>query len=114
MVFLRGARGEVDVDKGVELGKDEVDVVGADSRGEDRDSFSFVGASGADEFTVCVFAFDGVEKALDHRDAAGVANENDFVGKLTWFYVEVEDGAIGIDDELRVGNWCLIHVAYAL
>lgn len=109
MLLLWGTRGEIDIDEGVELSEDDVDVVGTDARREDGYAFALVGAGGTDELTVGVFALDGVEEGLDHGDASGVSYEDDFVGELSGLYVKVEDGAVGVDDELRVGDWGVIH-----
>lgn len=82
MLVFRGTGLEIDVDEGVQLGHDDVDIVGADARGENGNALALIGAGEADELTIGVLALDGVEELLNHRNTTRVANEDDFIGEL--------------------------------
>lgn len=109
MFVFRGAGLEIYIDKGIQLGHDNVDIVGADTCGENGNAFALIGAGEADELTICVLALDGVEELLNHRDTTRIANEDDFIGELSGLDMEMENRAVGIDDELRIGNRGFIH-----
>ena len=109
MLIFRGTGLEIDIDEGVQLGHDDVDIVGSDARGEDGNALALIGAGEADELTICVLALDGVEELLNHRNTARIANKDDFIGELSGLDMEVENRAVGIDNELRIGDRGFIH-----
>jgi len=93
-----GAGGKVDVDEGVELVEDDVDVVGADAGGDDGDAFLADPAGVGDEFAVVGAVFDGVEVLADAVDAVRVADGEDGGGQFFGTKVEVIDGAAAVDN----------------
>lgn len=109
MLVFRGTGLEIDIYEGVQLRHDNIDIVGADARGENGNALPLIGAGEADELTIGVLALNGVEELLNHRDTTRIANEDDFIGELSGLDMEMENRAVGIDDELRIGNRGFIH-----
>ncbi len=109
MLVFRSTGLEIDIDKGIQLGHDDVDIVGADASGENGNALALIGAGEADELTICVLALDGVEELLNHRNTARIADEDNFIGELSGLDMEVENRAVGIDNELRIGDRGFIH-----
>ena len=93
------AGGEIDVGEGVQLGHHDVDVVGADAMGKEGDALAVPPAGDGDELAGGVPEFDVFQHFGDHVDPAGVAHEDDVVGQFFRLEVDVEHGAVAVDDE---------------
>jgi hypothetical protein len=55
------------------------------------------------------FVFDAVEVSCNGINSGGVAYKNHSISKKLGFQVEVETGAIAIDDELGFGKMSFCH-----
>ena len=99
-----GARGQVDVGQGVQLGQHDVDVVRADAGRDDREAFAPEGAGHGVKFAVGDFLFARVEAGGDGLDASRIADQQHRVGQLFGAQVEVKYGAVVVEDQLRGGN----------
>ena len=93
------ARLEIDVGEGIELRHHDIDVVRADAGGQDRDALPVEQPRGPDEFARSALGLDGGEIGFDHGDPAGVADEDHVVGQLFRTDVDVERGAVTVDDQ---------------
>ena len=89
---------EVDIDQGVELIYDDIDIIGTDAGGEDGDAFVAHASGMGDEFAVLGYYFDLVEVFADLADPIGVADGDDGGCQFLGAEVEVIDGATVVDD----------------
>ena len=90
--------GEVDIDKCIEFGNDDVDVVATDAVRDARDAFATIGASDGVELATRDVALDCVEMRGDEVDAFRVATKEDCGGYLVGTNVEMENRAVVVDD----------------
>ena len=67
--------------------------------GKDGDALAVPPARDGDELAGGVPEFDVFQQFGDHVDAAGVAHEDDVVGQFFGLEVDVEHGAVAVDDE---------------
>ena len=90
---------EVYVCKGVKLGHHDVDIVGADAVGEGRDAFAVALARDGNEFTRLVTELYVLEVLSYHIHPGGVSHHDDIVGQFLGLEVDVEYGAVTVDDK---------------
>ena len=90
---------EIDVRQGVQLGHHDVDVVGADAMGQDGDTLAVPPSGDGDELAGGMPELDIFQQFGDHVDPAGVAHKDDVVGQFFRLQVNVEHGAVAVDDE---------------
>ena len=106
---------EIDVDQRVKLSHDNVNIVRANASRQHSNALAGERASSTDKFPVGVFGFDSVKKRLDDSHPPRISNKNDLVGQLPRLNVEVEYGAVGVNNEFRIGYWCaLCQIMYFL
>ena len=98
---LHLAGGEIDIRQGVEFGHDNVNIVGADAMRQDGDAFPVPLSGDGNEFAGSVAELDLVQQVRDHVHAAGVAHEDDVVGQFFRLQMDMEGGAVAIDNEFR-------------
>ena len=94
------AGGEIDVGQSVELRDGDVDVADADAGRENGHPLALVGAGHGVELAVGDLAFDILEMFGDEGHTARIADQNDGVGQLFGTEVEVENGAVFVDNQL--------------
>ena len=91
---------KVHVGQGVQLRHHDVDIVRADAVGQRRDAFSVVFAGDGDKLTGGVAALDVGEEIGQHVHAAGVSHHDDVVGQLFGLQMNMESGAVSVNNEL--------------
>ncbi len=96
--------GEIDVGQGVQFGHDDIDVVGADAVGQYGDTLAVAFARHGYEFTGGVAEFQLVQQVRDHVHAARVAYKDHIVSQFLRLKVDMERGAVSVDDEFRCRN----------
>ena len=80
---------------------------------DDGDPLTLIVARDGVELTARHIALDTLEAGGHHIDTRGVSDEEDLIGELLGTQVQVEDRAIGIDDQLGGGDDALAtHIIY--
>ena len=97
---------EIDIRQSIELIHYDVDVVAAYSGAESRDALAFILSGDGMELTIARLTFLTVEMGGNEVYTSRVSNEDDFVGKLLGFEMEMEYGAVAVDDKLRFRKEC--------
>ena len=101
---------EVHVRQGVELGHDDIDVVGADTVGEGRQALAVVAAGHRNELTGGMAEFDVAQVFRNHIDTAGVSDHDNGVSQLFRLDMEMEHGTVRVDDQFRLRDThCQCH-----
>src|SRR5580658_2418924 len=98
-VFFDRAARKIDIGQRVELVEDDVDIIGADARGDDGEAFLADASGVGHEFPVLRPVFDRVKMSADAAYAVRIANGDDRGGEFFGSEVEVVDGATVIDNE---------------
>ena len=94
--FLTSSK--VDIDKRIEFGNDDVDIVATDAVRDAREAFATIGASDGVELATRDVALDCVEMRGYEVDAFRVATKEDCGGYLVGTDVKMEDRAVVVDD----------------
>ncbi len=94
-----GAGDEIDIGQGVEFIEDDVDIVRADTGGDDGKAHPANIARVGNEFAVAVGHFHLIEVPANGRDAIGVADGNNGGCKFFREGIEVVHGATGVDNQ---------------
>lgn len=95
---------EINVDEGVEFVEGDVDIVGADTGGQNAYSFAADIACMGIELAVMEAELNPVEVATDSFHPVGIAHQYDRMGYFFGTDVQMIDRTPAIDDELRFGN----------
>ena len=103
LVFLL-SRLIVDVGQCVEFGHDDVNIVAADAVALTGDALAFIGAGDGMELAAADLTLSGVEMVGNGIDAGRVAHQDYTVGQLLRLEVQVEAGAVFVDDELGMSK----------
>jgi len=90
---------EIDIGEGVQFIDHDIDIIGADTGGEDGEAFFAHQAGMGHEFPVLSLHFNGIEVFADLFNAVGVPDGNDGSGDLFGAEVEVVNGTPFIDDQ---------------
>ena len=99
VLFLDLAGGEIDIGQRIQFGHDDVDVVRSDAVGKDGDALAVLPARDGDELAGGVAELDVLQEVGDHVNPAGVADHDDVVGQFFRLEVDMERGAVPVDDQ---------------
>ena len=95
---------EVHVGQGVQLCHHNVNVVRANPMGQGGDALAIVFAGYGDEFTRGVAELDVCQVFGNHVHAGRIAHHNYVIGQFLRFQVNVEHGAVAVDNKFRFRN----------
>ena len=90
MLRALGASLIVDVGERVEFVHDNVDVVATYAVTLTSNAFAFIVTSDSMELAALHFTFNGIEVGSNSVYTSRVANEDDSVGQLLWFQMQME------------------------
>lgn len=97
VVFFAGL--EVDVGQRIDFIHHDVDVIAPDAGRGHHDAFAFVGTGDGTKLTAFHFTFAGVEVGGYEGHASGVTYQDNFVGQMLRFHVEMEYRTVFVDDQ---------------
>ena len=91
---------EVDVGQGVQFRHHDVDIVRAYTVGQRGDALSIVFSGDGNKLARSVAAFDVGKIVGQHIHAAGISHHYDIVGQLFGLQMNMESGAVSVNNEL--------------